>query len=649
MENIIYEETRGLSSVFHIKCNSCGQLNTVNTSEQHRTGKRGPLASDINSRVVLGSLHAGIGQTQLNNFLSVLNVPSINSVLFKRREREIGNATEMVAKGSCTASLDIEKLAYENSKTEKDDLTDIAVSYDMGWQKRGKGHNSLTGHGVVMGPVTGKVLSFATRCKTCRVCDAGKKMGKTARNHDCRKNHNGSSKSMEREVACQLWCSAPDAGVKYSTYIGDDDSTTLADINNKVPYKVEKFSDIIHAKRSLTTRLYNLKDRFKDPNCSILSSKVISYFSKCFSYAISQNVGDPQNLKTSLNCIVPHAFGNHSMCNPSWCGYKQSPCGYKHSDLPYGKDLHGEPLQKALTELMSEYTTDVVINKLSPGANSQRNESLNNTIASKNPKTHFYGGSESNDFRVACGVAQKNLGYNYVSTVLEALNIESGHFCNSHSHAMDSKAEEDRKRKSTKQFKYRRNQLHNQKSSQTILKEAKEGTTYATSVGLNLDPQIEQPAPRPLADLDHLLESITVTELKQYENLVSPSLTKPNQATLKFDPSKAYFFVVFDTETTCTGRKAEICQLSATDETGLNIFSNYILPSGNVSNGASRVNKLSVRTINGKRRLYKENQPVETVTLDQALQKFLTFLGSVKYPVNSEFVIILIGHNALRF
>ena len=25
---------------------------------------------------------------------------------------------------------------------------------------------------------------------------------------------------MEREVACQLWCSAPDAKVKYSTYIG---------------------------------------------------------------------------------------------------------------------------------------------------------------------------------------------------------------------------------------------------------------------------------------------------------------------------------------------------------------------------------------------------------------------------------------------
>lgn len=48
-----------------------------------------------------------------------------------------------------------------------------------------------------------------------------------------KKKHAGSSKSMERDVAYQLWCSAPEAGVKYSTYIGDDDSTTLADINSK--------------------------------------------------------------------------------------------------------------------------------------------------------------------------------------------------------------------------------------------------------------------------------------------------------------------------------------------------------------------------------------------------------------------------------
>ena len=60
---------------------------------------------------------------------------------------------------------------------------------------------------------------------------------------------------MERDVACELWRSAPKAGVKFSTYVGDDDSTTLADIHAKVPYDVQKLSDTVHTKRSLTSRL----------------------------------------------------------------------------------------------------------------------------------------------------------------------------------------------------------------------------------------------------------------------------------------------------------------------------------------------------------------------------------------------------------
>ena len=70
------------------------------------------------------------------------------------------------------------------------------------------------------------------------------------------------------------------------------------------------------------------------------------------------------------------------------------------------KDLHGKDLQEALENIMNEYTTDIVLNKLAPCLNSQRNESLNGTIGSKNPKIRYYGGSKSSDFRIACGVAQ---------------------------------------------------------------------------------------------------------------------------------------------------------------------------------------------------------------------------------------------------
>ena len=118
----------------------------------------------------------------------------------------------------------------------------------MGWQKRGRGHNFSTGHGVAnLGLTTGKVLSYCTRCKTCRVCSHNKLTGKEKK-HDCRKNHSGSSKSMERDVACELLSKTPQSGVKFSIYVGDDNSATLADIKNKVPYGVEKSSDIVHTK-----------------------------------------------------------------------------------------------------------------------------------------------------------------------------------------------------------------------------------------------------------------------------------------------------------------------------------------------------------------------------------------------------------------
>ena len=340
----------------------------------------------------------------------------MNSQLYKVREREIGSTIEKLAKASCDEYLEQEKKIVQKSKNqgELDGVQGIAVSFDMGWTKRGKGHNSLIGHGATMGLATGKVLSYATTCKSCRVCESSKKSGKMAKRHDCRKNHAGSSESMERDVVVELWTSVVNSGIQFATYVGDDDSTTIADIHDKVPYYVDKWSDTIHTKRSLTTRLYNLKDRFKNPNCSILSNKVISYFAKCFSYAVTQNAGNPESLKSSLSCIVPHSFGDHSSCNISWCGFKKSSASYKHTDLPNGKDLHGEPRKNALTNIFSEYATDIVVKKLSPCANSQRNESLNNTIATKNPKTRYYGGSESNDFRVACGVAQRNLGYSYV-------------------------------------------------------------------------------------------------------------------------------------------------------------------------------------------------------------------------------------------
>ena len=82
---------------------------------------------DANSRVVLGSLHAGMGHTHVNHILSTMNVPTISHSAYKAREREVGCCVETVVKESC------EKQKY--IQIEKVGVVEMAASYGMGWQK----------------------------------------------------------------------------------------------------------------------------------------------------------------------------------------------------------------------------------------------------------------------------------------------------------------------------------------------------------------------------------------------------------------------------------------------------------------------------------------------------------------------------------
>lgn len=70
--------------------------------------------------------------------------------------------------------------------------------------------------------------------------------------------------------------------------------------------------------------------------------------------------------------------------------------------------LCNEKLKISLLDLLNKYASDA--DKLTNLGSSQANESLNNAISSKAPKFVFYAGSESNEYRVAAAIAQKNMG-----------------------------------------------------------------------------------------------------------------------------------------------------------------------------------------------------------------------------------------------
>ena len=212
---------------------------------------------------------------------------------------------------------------------------------------------------------------------------------------------------------------------------------------------------------------------------------------------------------------------------------------------------------------------------------------------------------------------------------------------------MDEKVNYYKERKTTKEFKSRRNKLSKQENTQTLRKEANEGVTYASSVGVNLNTSNNNKDKSPVAF--DLPSEISVNELKRYEELVPPHTPKPKTVNLSFDLSKNYYFVLFDTETTCTGKQAELCQISAITEDGRKEFSTFILPKSNISYGAYLVNGLTIKKINGSGTLCKANSPVQSVSTDDSLRNFLTFLRQVENSQDNNCVPILLGHNSATF
>lgn len=581
------------------------------------------------SYFISGMIHAGIGPTHVNAFLTTMDIPAVSSTMLQGRSSEAGPAIEVVAKASCTAARIAERTAELEKSSTPDEGQDvhIPVSYDMGWQKP-RGFNSLTGTGHVMGPNTGYVLDYETRNKRCAQCDSAKRRKEIAKTHDCRKNFSGSSKAMEGSVAVSLFKKALDTNTKYKTLIGDDDSTTIAWLRAEVDSEVEKQSDINHSKRALHGQLAAIKSKHKE-----LTQRVIDYIKKCYIYAITQNANNPVMLSAALNAIPEHMAGNHVCCCISWCGYLQrlgpnmpGVKPYQHSNIKH--DITSVELKADLVRIMGNFATNA--DKLAPQGSSQRNESLNCTIVSKTTKSRHYGGSPQNDYRVSAGIAQKNLSYSYIPKVMQTLDVSPGKFTKIHAIRKNTERARLRARSRTPAFKRRRLARKSERASHSTATEICEGVAYEAGVGFNN-------------------EEIDTTQIPEHDFCPKwVQLQSANQENI----------ILFDIETASSGTIVELTQLAAVklcDESSS--FSQYILPTCPIAKKIEELTGLSVQRRGGKRVLCRKlpgahsQSPAEVASLpiNEALQRFLDWMEEIQHnnPDNSKF--ILVGHNAQSF
>ena len=167
----------------------------------------------------------------------------------------------------------------------------------------------------------------------------------------------------------------------------------------------------------------------------------------------------------------------------------------------------------------------------------------------------------------------------------------------------------------------------------------REGISYESGIALALDPELLQKA------------IVTQQELKKFEKFVPTFSKRPPKKyiTCPVDESSAsgFGFVIFDTETSCAGKQAEIIQLAAKTKQGAS-FSRFTTPTKEISPYASRVNKFKTTWVGGKKILHRGGNPLQTVPLRECLRLSVDFLEDSKRS-NSCDKIVLIGHNSASF
>ena len=111
-----------------------------------------------------------------------------------------------------------------------DRISDITVSGDGSWQKRG--HSSLNGVVTIIASDSAKCLDYRVLSKTCNACKSWEVRKeaepdlyqKFLETHDCSINHEGSSGSMESsEIVECFMTSERTRKLRYTHYIGDGD------------------------------------------------------------------------------------------------------------------------------------------------------------------------------------------------------------------------------------------------------------------------------------------------------------------------------------------------------------------------------------------------------------------------------------------
>ncbi|XP_055999895.1 uncharacterized protein LOC130046463 [Ostrea edulis] len=358
------------------------------------------------------------------------------------------------------------------------------------------------------------------------------------------------------------------------------------------------------------------------------------HLQKCFKYAFAKNQGDAKGLEENLRAIVPHQFGDHSLCDSKFCGFKRSPDqAYSHKSLPYKTALKDDEMRFKLDEIFS--TVIANSEQFAELGSSQQCEHANREVTLRVPKSLHYGNSEALDFRVAATTAFINEGREYITKVNQDAGISPGKFTKAYADDQMKRRKHSQEKSKLSSTKRRRLILKQERVITQGANEVLEGASYQSDIALDSNLDVEQ---LPEAVPSGNFKAVSIPENSTFVAFDLETTDLVCEFILLFE------FVVkiaisFFGITVRGGRMPHITQIAAKTIGTNDSFSAYVIPKMPISSAAQDItgivyNNSGTMTVRGKH--------VEPKTLSSAVTKLCDWLA--QYPH-----VFLVAHNGKTF
>lgn len=258
-----------------------------------------------------------------------------------------------------------------------------------------------------------KVVKTVVNHRTCGVCKWWhiNRPGRPVRKHRCVCNHTGSARLMESTGGIMGVKELTVQGTLIECIEGDGDNTLIARIKNKLNISLKKKFDKNHVLKKHRKKYICIacRKRYK-------AQQDFLHIQKCLKYMFAKNAGDKNKLHENLKALIPHRFGDHSLYDGRFCGFKRNQSEtYAHRSPPYKTALKDDALRSRLESLFQPVIANA--EQLADQGSSQQCEHANREVILRAPESLHYGTSESLDFRVKATAAFINEGRHYIPQV----------------------------------------------------------------------------------------------------------------------------------------------------------------------------------------------------------------------------------------